>query len=237
MTGRFGKICMTVVFVGTGSAALADVPTEFSGLADAFRAEHPAAVFSVTDMNLSGSPEVLAASAADCAAGCIFSVMSKDDGAARIVFTGEANSVAFVPTQGLTSLLAADQITWAFNKMQIYPFNDALQEGIPTNASFSEVEQLRGVKYFETSSRNYFKRYAFNFSADGAEVIGYVYLNTDPMELVGQWGTPYVVMSDEGAVIHEGVATEYPRIFPHDGEDGMTILDLHPSGYIIEIFR
>lgn len=237
MTGRFGKIGITFACLVLASHAYADMPSEFSSHADDFLAQHPEAVFTISDMNLSGSPEILAVSSSTCLDVCTFSVMSMDAGAAHVIFEGQAKDVAFVPTQGLTSLISADHISWAFNGTALYPFNDALQQGIPISPSYAEVERLRDVKYFEASNRSYFKSYNFNFRAEGADVIGFVFLNTDPMERVGQWGTPYVMMTAEGSIIHEGVATEYPRIFPHEDEDGMTILDIHPAGYIIETFR
>jgi hypothetical protein len=237
MTGRFGKIGLTLVSLSLAGVASAEVPEGYSEQAEAFRAKHPEAVFSVSDMNLSGSPEILAVSGSDCTSGCPFSVMSMDAGAVKVVLEGEANAVTFVPTQGMTSLLTADHVTWAFNGAALYPFNDALQDGIAQSPSFSEVERLRTVKYFEASDRTHFERYTFNFRADEADEIGFVFMNTDPLEKVGQWGTPYVVMTSESEIIHEGVATEVPRIFPHGDEEGLTILDVHPSGFIIETFR
>lgn len=213
-----------------------DIPGVFGESIAAFQSMHPDGEIRTSDMNMSGSPELLLISSPGCENGCDFALLSADTGMPVEIYAGSAASVDFLPTQGQTSLLEIDSVTWAFDGATIYPFGDYLQGKAPRTASSAEAELVADEIYFQGADRSHLLSFSFPFQKDGAEQNAIIVLNDDPMERVGQWGTPYIIFSAEGMKIHEGVAQEHPRIFLHFGSDGFTLIDMHPAGMVFEKF-
>lgn len=184
------------------------------------------------DMDQSGTGEVLLRLSDDCPEdGCPWSLWAEVSGTWSEVATGRNADVGFLPTDPAGALLEADHVTWALQGGRLAPFGDVVSLALPRPPRSADIEAFRSLPGHGDVEREDMTSWSFPVMRSGEQAFIHVSVATSLDHMVGTWGTPYIVLDQEGALLVHGHSSDFPRIFPHHGEDGFTIVDVFPQGH------
>lgn len=179
------------------------------------------------DLNLDGQNEAVLHFADSCGAmGCDWVLLTMRDGAAVEVGSGEAETVAIRSTAPMGAVVEADGVFWAFDG-EFYPHYSFLERPDAREIPFSigDREALIVNTEWGDASPDSLHVWSIDVTDDGKReriiTVG------DLSYSLGGTASPYLILSQDGAMLAKGYSMDFPRIFTNPA-GGARVVEIMP---------
>lgn len=228
----------TAVLLGLTFVSGPALSLSLDGALASFAREHGDGRVEELDMTQNGVSEILLVQDENCSSdGCAWTLMAQADGQVSEISSGLAHSVSLRATAPAGGVLYTDGITWALSETGLYPFGDLLGVLRQRPVSLAELEAIHEIEAYAEVTRDDVETRSFPYLIDGEEVFAHVHVITSRAYAIGEWGHPYLLFGEDGALIQEGISAEYPRIFPDPDAGGFSLIEVLPVGLSIQRFE
>lgn len=224
------------------AASLLGVTPAAASPMDAFRTAierfaetHGAVRAEMLDLNRNGLVEVLLVQDDPCGPdGCAWSLLAQGAGIEEVA-SGVGLRIDLVSTEPSGGLLEVDGVTWALIEGGLFPFGDAIGLSLNRATASRELRAIQALPGFSDVALEDIRTWSFTYPMSGQIQNAHVHVIMTWDLQVGTWGSPYVVLDNDGGLLLEGVSTDVPRIFPALEGDGFTVVDVVPAGFQIRV--
>lgn len=203
-----------------------------------FERLHGTAEMSHMDMTQSGVEELLIRAQEPCPEdGCAWQLLSSVDGQARIVGQGQGTRLRLEPTLPAGAVLFTDGVTWALQEQRLIPYGDDISMSPERATSQEDFRHIEALGLFPDISIGDVSSWTIEYLIDDASAFAHVHVITASDYRIGHWGSPYLMLDNDGAMITQGLSTEIPRVFVDPEIGGFVVVEVLPAGVSVQEFR